>query len=221
MSRLASFAALGLALAIFATGADAQSQRKASGLGRIALPEEIAAWDIDVRPDGLGLPAGSGSVKQGEEAFMEKCASCHGEFAEGAGRFPVLAGGHGTLKGASPEKTIGSFWPYLSTSFDYIRRSMPFGNAQSLTADETYAVVAFLLFMNDQVKENFVLSKENFTSVTMPNVKNFYDDDRETTERHFWKQAPCMKDCKPEVKVLNRARSLDVTPEDGGGGKVD
>jgi cytochrome c len=220
MSRSAKAVLLAAALVLAATAA--QAQRKPSGLGRAALPEEIAAWDIDVRPDGTGLPEGSGSVKHGEEVFMQQCATCHGEFAEGNGRWPVLAGGFGSLKGESPEKTIGSFWPYLSTSYDYIRRAMPFGNAQSLSADDTYAIVAFLLFMNDQVKDDFVLSKKNFASIALPNEKAFYDDDRETVERHFWKADPCMKGCKPEVKILNRARALDVTPEDGaGGGKVD
>ncbi len=189
-------------------------QAKGFGLGREALPEEIAAWDIDVRPDGQGLPEGKGSVKEGEEIYLERCASCHGEFGEGAGRWPVLAGGDGSLKSEHPEKTIGSFWPYLSTAFDYVHRAMPFGNAQSLTPDETYAIVAFLLNMNNLVKEDFVLSRENFTSVKLPNQGGFYMDDRETAEKHFWTKEPCMKNCKPKVEVVGRARVLDVTPED-------
>jgi cytochrome c len=222
MSRSAKAVLLALTIVAFAVTAQAQGQRRSSGLGRVALPEEIVAWDIDVRPDGTGLPEGSGSVKHGEDVFMQQCASCHGEFAEGNGRWPVLAGGQGTLKGESPEKTIGSFWPYLSTSYDYIRRAMPFGNAQSLSADDTYAIVAFLLFMNDQVKEDFVLSKQNFKSISLPNEKAFYDDDREVAEKQFWKASPCMKGCKQDVQILNRARALDVTPEDGAGnGKVD
>lgn len=221
MSRLAKAAVLALTIAAFAVAVQAQPPRKGTGVGRPALPEEITAWDIDVRPDGTGLPPGSGSVKQGEEVFMQQCASCHGEFAEGNGRWPVLAGGFSSLKGENPEKTIGSFWPYLSTSYDYIRRAMPFGNAQSLSADDTYAIVAFLLFMNDRVKDDFVLTKENFASISLPNETQFYDDDRETAERHFWKADPCIKGCKQEVKILSRARALDVTPEDGGGGKVD
>ncbi len=191
-----------------------QAQAKGFGLGREALPEEIAAWDIDVRPDGQGLPEGKGSVKEGEELYLERCATCHGEFGEGAGRWPVLAGGDGSLKSENPEKTIGSFWPYLSTAFDYVRRAMPFGNAQSLTPDETYAIIAFLLNMNNLVKEDFVLSRENFTSVKLPNQGGFYMDDRETTEKHFWTKEPCMKNCKPKVEVVGRARVLDVTPED-------
>ena len=121
------------------------------GLGRPALPEEIKAWDTDVRPDGKGLPPGKGTVKQGDVIFQAQCASCHGEFGEGAGRWPVLAGGAGTLKADRPDKTIGSFWPDLSTAFDYIKRAMPYGNARSLSDDDVYAVVAYLLSMNDIV----------------------------------------------------------------------
>lgn len=186
---------------------------KVVALGRPALPEEIAAWDIDVRPDGLGLPEGKGSVKEGEEAFLEQCAVCHGEFGEGAGRWPVLAGGAGTLKSERPEKTIGSFWPDASTAFDYIHRAMPFGNGQSLTADQTYAIVAYLLNLNDIVKDDFVLSKENFTKIVLPNRPNFFDDDREAAEKAFWNPNPCMKNCTGEVKVISHARILDVTPD--------
>lgn len=187
-----------------------------AGLGRTALPEEVAAWDIDVRPDGQGLPAGKGSVKQGEELYIERCASCHGDFGQGEGRWPVLAGGQGSMKSERPEKTIGSFWPFTSTVFDYIYRAMPYGNARSLTADDTYAITAFLLNLNNLVPDDFVLSKENFLKVRLPNEPTFYDDDREQTEKHFWNRTPCMTQCKTEVKVLNKARILDVTPEEAG-----
>lgn len=193
--------------------AAAPAAAKTEGLGRPALPEEIAAWNIDVRPDGEGLPEGKGSVKEGEQVFLDNCAVCHGEFGEGAGRWPVLAGGQGTLASDRPDKTIGSYWPYASTVFDYIHRAMPFGNNQSLTADQTYAIVAYLLNLNDLVKDDFVLSKDNFPKVELPNQPNFFDDDRETSEKAFWKANPCMKNCKGEVKVTSQARILDVTPE--------
>ncbi|EGP08393.1 sulfite dehydrogenase cytochrome subunit SoxD [Bradyrhizobiaceae bacterium SG-6C] len=192
------------------------------GLGRPALPEEIKAWDTDVRADGKGLPPGKGTVKQGDALFQERCASCHGEFGEGAGRWPVLAGGAGTLTADRPDKTIGSFWPDLSTAFDYIKRAMPYGNARSLTDDEVYAIVAYLLSMNDIVKdENFELSDKNFTSIKMPNATAFFDDDRETSEKQFWKKDPCMKDCRNAPKVTGRAISVDVTPDSKAGPKVD
>lgn len=192
------------------------------GLGRPATADEIAAWDTDVRPDGRGLPAGKGTVKQGDELFQEKCASCHGEFGQGVGRWPVLAGGAGTLKADRPDKTVGSFWPDASTVFDYIKRAMPYGNAQSLTNDEVYALTAYLLSMNDIVKdENFELSDKNFTSIKMPNASAFFEDDRETSEKQFWNKNPCMKDCRPPPKVTGRAMAIDVTPDGKSGPKVE
>ncbi|MCA3598502.1 MAG: cytochrome c [Methylobacterium sp.] len=213
MSR-SSKVLLGMALAV-ALGFTGFAQAGKTGLGRAALPAEIEAWDIDIRADGKGLPPGKGSVKDGETLFLERCAACHGEFAEGVGRWPVLAGGQGTMRNERPEKTVGSFWPDLSTAFDYIRRAMPYGNALSLTADETYAIVAFLLNMNNIVKDDFVLGRENFLSVMMPNAAAFYDDDREQAERHFWNRPPCMTNCKPDTKITGRAAVLDVTPEGG------
>jgi cytochrome c len=192
------------------------------GLGRAALPEEIAAWDTDVRPDGNGLPVGKGTVKQGDEIFQAQCAACHGEFGQGVGRWPVLAGGAGTLTADRPDKTVGSFWPDLSTVFDYIKRAMPFGNAQSLTNDEVYALTAYILSMNDIIKdENFELNERNFTSIRMPNAAAFYDDDREIAEKAFWGREPCMKDCRGVPKVVGRAISVDVTPNSKAGPKVD
>lgn len=185
-------------------------------LGRAATPEEVAAWDIDVRPDGAGLPEGRGTVAEGEALFTERCASCHGDFGEGMGRWPVLAGGHGTLKAERPEKTIGSFWPYLSTAYDYIRRAMPFGDARSLSDDEVYALTAYLLFLNDVVTDQeFELSRENFATVRLPNEANFIDDDRLSEPHYADRREPCMRDCKPEARIVMRARVLDVTPEAG------
>jgi cytochrome c len=192
------------------------------GIGRVATPAEIAGWDIDVRPDGQGLKPGRGTAAEGEAIFVERCSTCHGEFGEGRDRWPVLAGGLGTLKAERPEKTIGSFWPALSTVFDYVHRAMPYGNAQSLTADETYAIVAYLLQMNDVIKDpNFELNEKTFASVRLPNADGFYDDDRETMERHFWNRTVCMTNCGPEPKVKSRAMVLDVTPDKKDGPKVD
>jgi len=192
------------------------------GLGREATPGEVAGWDIDVRPDGQGLPPGKGTVAQGEAIFIEQCAVCHGEFGQGNDRWPVLAGGHGSLKHDRPEKTIGSFWPSPSTIFDYIRRAMPYGNAQSLTPDQIYAVTAYILYLNEVVKEPaFELNQRNFASVRLPNAAGFLDDDREVAEKHFWRKDVCMKDCKTTVEVTGHARMLDVTPDNKSGPKVD
>jgi mono/diheme cytochrome c family protein len=218
--RMSKFLKTAAVLSLVFLGADAASAQKLN-LGRTALPDEIKAWDIDIRPDGLGLPPGKGNVKDGEEIYLNQCASCHGQFGEGANRWPILAGGLRTLKSENPEKTVGSFWPYLSTVYDYIFRAMPYGNAQSLTPDQTYAIVAFLLNMNEIVPDDFVLSKENFGKVKLPNVAGFYDDDRETAEKIFWNKNPCMANCKKDATVLNRARVIDVTPDSKNAPKVD
>lgn len=174
-------------------------------LGRAAHPDEVVAWDIDVRPDGVGLPQGSGSVTDGEELFTEQCAACHGDFGEAVGRWPALAGGNDTLAEERPVKTIGSFWPYLSTAYDYIYRTMPYGNAQSLTPDQVYQLVAYILYLNDMVKEDFVLSHENFTSIKMENTASFRLDDRATAEYPTFMQQPCMSSCKAAAQVTKRA----------------
>src|SRR4249919_1568689 len=117
-------------------------------LGQVAIPEEIASWDISIGPDGAGLPPGSGTPKQGEAVYTAKCLVCHGE--KGAGKpNDALVGGRGTLVGDQPPvKTVGSFWPYATTLFDYVRRAMPLNESKSLTSDETYAVVAYILHLN-------------------------------------------------------------------------
>ena len=184
------------------------------GLGRAATPEEIEAWDIDVRPDGTGLPPGSGSVTEGDALFQEQCAACHGAFAEGEGRWPVLAGGQNTLTDPRPVKTIGSYWPYASTVWDYIHRAMPFGYAQSLEPDQVYALTAYLLYMNDIVTDDeFVLSRENFSTIKMPNEGNFFIDENLPDVPTLADGEPCMSDCKAGVEVTKRAQVLDVTPD--------
>jgi len=185
------------------------------GLGRAALPEEIAAWDGDISPDGTGLPVGSGDAIDGEEIFAGQCASCHGDFAEGIDNWPKLAGGADTLDHEDPLKTVGSYWPYLSTAYDYIKRSMPYGNAGTLSDDDVYAIVAYILYSNDLIEDDFVLSNETFLEVEMPNAGGFIIDDRAEAEYAQWTGAPCMENCKTEeVKVTMRAMVLDVTPEE-------
>ncbi|SIQ79890.1 sulfur dehydrogenase subunit SoxD [Paracoccus thiocyanatus] len=187
------------------------------GLGREALPEEISAWDTAVLPDGQGLRPGSGDVMTGDEIFADNCASCHGDFAEGLDSWPVLAGGDGSLNDPRPVKTIGSYWPHLSTVYDYIHRSMPFGSAQTLSVDDTYAITAFLLYSNGLVDDDFVLSNENFTEVVLPNAEGFYPDDRAESEYPLFSKEPCMTDCAAQVEVTKRAVELNVTPEDEDG----
>ncbi|WP_022703647.1 c-type cytochrome [Pseudorhodobacter ferrugineus] len=184
------------------------------GLGRAALPEEIAAWDKDVRPDGVGLPVGSGDAIVGEEVFADKCAACHGDFAEGVDNWPKLAGGMNTLNRDDPLKTVGSYWPHVSTLFDYINRSMPFGAAQTLEPDEVYGIVAYILYSNDLIEDDYVISNENLAAFELPNAAGFFVDDRETTEYAQFSAPACMENCKDEVKITMHATVLDVTPGD-------
>lgn len=207
MSRFLRLAAAALLLAAPARAAGE------FGLGRPALPEEIAAWDVDVLPDGTGLPPGQGDVLTGEELFSDHCAACHGEFAEGADNWPELAGGTDTLADEDPVRTVGSYWPYLSTVWDYVHRSMPYGAAQTLTDDEVYAIVAYILYSNDLVDEDFVLDHGNFRTIVLPNAGGFRVDDRAEAEYAAWRRAPCMRNCKENVTITMRATVLDVTPE--------
>ena len=200
--------------------APAPARDELYGLGRSAHPEEILSWDVDVLPDGRGLPEGSGDVFTGEEVFVEKCGACHGDFAEGVDNWPVLAGGFDTLADEDPVKTVGSYWPYLSTVWDYVHRSMPFGEAGTLSADETYAIVAYILYSNDLVDDEFELSRENFLDVEMHNADGFVVDDRPELEYSQWRAEPCMENCKEEVEVTMRSVFLVETPPEGGSNSV-
>jgi len=201
------FAVLAAGLALGAAVAAAADD---DGLGRAPTPEEIAAWDIDVRPDGQGLPPGSGNAFDGEEIYIEKCASCHGDFAEGAGRYPALMGGFDSLTSQNPVKTVGSYWPYATTLWDYVYRAMPFGDAQSLSADEVYALTAYLLYANQIIPDDMELGPENLADVEMPNADGFYIEE----EPEFVRDEPCMSDCKSGVEIIGRAQDIDVTPDE-------
>src|SRR3954449_11385550 len=161
-------AASGLAMA-----SAAAFTAESPNLGRAATPEEIAAWDISIGPDGVGLPPGSGTPKQGELVYAEKCVGCHGE--KGAGKpNDQLVGGRGTLgAGQVPVRTVGSFWPYATTVFDYVRRAMPLNESKSLTSDETYAVVAYILQINGVIGENDTIDARTLPAVRMPNRDGF------------------------------------------------
>ena len=198
------------AVAIGLSGGVAAADRP-FGLGTLATAEQVAGWDIDVRPDGKDAPIGSGTAADGEEIYAERCAGCHGDFGEGVDRWPVLAGGHGSLVSADPVKTVGSYWPYASTVYDYVYRAMPFGEAQSLTHDETYQVVAYILYMNDVIDDEFELSNKTIGTVKMPNRDGFMLPDPRPDGQPTG--APCMTDCKVSTKIIGRARIIDVTPD--------
>ncbi|MBN1237269.1 MAG: cytochrome c [Gammaproteobacteria bacterium] len=141
-------------------------------LGEPATPEQIAGWDIGIGPDGENLPEGSGTPSQGAEVYATKCIACHGEDGAG-GPNDVLAGGHGTLTDAAPVRTIGSYWPYATTLFDYVRRAMPYTQPQSLTNDEAYALTAYLLELNGVIDRNDVMNADTLPRVAMPNRDGF------------------------------------------------
>ncbi|MFB9269628.1 c-type cytochrome [Bradyrhizobium erythrophlei] len=147
------------------------------GIGRAATPAEIAGWNIDIGRDGSNLPAGSGSVTRGRVVFSEQCASCHGADGQG-GLGDRLVGGQGTLATAKPVRTVGSYWPYASTLFDYIRRAMPQNAPQSLSNEDVYAVSAFILNLNGVVPPDAVLDAKTLAAVTMPNRDGFVTDPR-------------------------------------------
>jgi S-disulfanyl-L-cysteine oxidoreductase SoxD len=148
------------------------SSALAYDFGRRATPDEIKLWDIDVRPDGKGLPAGSGTVAHGKSVFEENCAACHGTGGQG-GIKDRLVGGQGTLASDQPIKTVGSFWPYATTLFDYIHRAMPYQAPGSLSVDDTYAVAAYILSLNGILPADGKLDQETLPKVKMPNRDGF------------------------------------------------
>lgn len=159
------------------------------GIGRAATPAEIAGWNIDIGRDGSNLPAGSGSVSHGREVFAQQCASCHGEKGEG-GIGDRLVGGQGTLATSKPIRTIGSYWPYATTLFDYIRRAMPQNAPQSLSNDDVYAVSAYLLHLNGLLGSEATLDAKSLAAIKMPNRDKFVGDPRPDV-----KNPACMSGC--------------------------
>jgi cytochrome c len=147
------------------------------GFGSPASPEQIAGWDIDIAPDGAGLPPGSGTVQQGEEIFARLGAKCHGAQGEGTDQAPPLVGGIGSLNTDAPKKTVGSYWPYATTLYDYIHRAMPADNPQSLQPEEVYALCAYLLHLNGIVPEDAVMDAQTLPQVVMPNHAGFTSPD--------------------------------------------
>jgi mono/diheme cytochrome c family protein len=147
------------------------------GVGRAPTPEEIKAWDISYPPDGTGLPEGSGTPAQGKEVYASRCAKCHGGQAQG-GDDAALVGGKGTLASAKPLRTVGSYWPYATTLFDYVHRAMPFKQPGTLTPNQVYAVSAFILYLNGIIAENAVMDAKSLPQVKMPNRNGFVSDPR-------------------------------------------
>jgi len=142
------------------------------GLGQPLDARTLSGWDIDISPSGKGLPAGSGNSLRGAEIYGQKCQACHGENGTG-GTANKLTGGTGSLNGSTPLKSIGSFWPYATTLFDYIRRAMPLNAPQSLTNEEVYALTAYILSINAVVDKNMAIDASNLAQIKMPNANGF------------------------------------------------
>src|SRR5258708_16623248 len=175
-------------LAAFASMAGAQAQSP-YGIGRIATPAEIAGWNIDIGRDGSGLPPGSGTVSHGREVCEQQCAACHGEKGEG-GVGDKLVGGQGTIATAKPVRTVGSYWPYAPTLFDYIRRAMPQNAPQSLSNEDVYAVSAYILNRNGLLPAAATLDAKTLSAIKMPNRSMFVGDPRPDV-----KNPACMTGC--------------------------
>jgi S-disulfanyl-L-cysteine oxidoreductase SoxD len=185
MRRL-EVAALSVAALICTTQAYAQGPY---GIGRVATPPEIAGWNIDVGRDGSNLPPGSGSVSHGREVFAQQCTACHGNEGEG-GVGDRLVGGHGTLATEKPVRTVGSYWPYAPTLFDYIRRAMPQNAPESLSNDDVYAISAYILNLNDLLPTDATLDAKTLSAIKMPNRNKFVGDTRPDV-----KNLECMTRC--------------------------
>jgi cytochrome c len=162
-------------------------------LGQPVTEAQLAKWNIDVRtPDGLGLPAGRGSVADGKKVYDAKCLACHGEGAKGGPVFGTMVGGIGSFKTSTRVLTPGSMYPYAGVLFDYVRRAMPMNAPQSLTDDEVYAVSAYILHLNGLMPADAVGDAKTFTALVMPNRDNFIVDDRPDTQA-----TRCMSNCPP------------------------
>jgi S-disulfanyl-L-cysteine oxidoreductase SoxD len=216
MSSLLKASALILAASLYAvTGpapADEAHPPGYYGYGRTPTQTETEGWAIAVRPDGQGLPPGKGSVNEGADMFADQCAACHGTFGEGEGRYPKLSGG--SLKGERPEPTVGSYWPYATTLWDYINRAMPFPAPHSLTADQVYAMTAYILNLNNIVPGDFVADRNTLPKVKMPNHDAFiWKDPRPDTA-----SKACMANCfdPSKVRIESTAEGKDLTPRTTG-----
>jgi S-disulfanyl-L-cysteine oxidoreductase SoxD len=189
-SVCAAAAAIGVA-AVFIAREDAAGQDGTRlNLGRPVSESHLRPWNLDIRPDGTGLPQGEGAVVQGKSIYERKCIACHG--ADGNGQpMERLVGGRGTLTSDDPVKTMGSYWPYATTVFDYMRRAMPLDKPQSLTANEVYALTAYLLHLNGIVGPDAVMNAQSLPKVRMPNQRSFRGDPRPDVSN-----TACLSDCR-------------------------
>jgi len=183
------FSLLAAVVAFAACLSTAAQTPEYKNVGRTPTAQEVQAMDIAIGTDGKELPPGSGNAKTGARLFGEKCAACHGESQEGSAQAPALVGGKGTLTSLHPKLTAGSYWPFATTIFDYIRRAMPRFQEGSLKVDEVYSLTAFILYRNDIIKEDDVIDAATLPKIKMPNRDGFIPQNLD--EIHDWKKRGC------------------------------
>ncbi|MGA2549895.1 MAG: cytochrome c [Burkholderiaceae bacterium] len=182
-----AFAALGGLIVLALTESCASQVHY--GIGQPATAAQVASWDIDVAPDGRNLPPGRSSVAHGREVYLGQCSACHGAKGEG-GVGDKLAGGQGSLASDNPLRTVGSYWPYATTLFDYIRRAMPLNAPESLSNEDVYAVSGYVLYLNGLLPEDAKVDAQTLTTLKMPNRDGFISDPRPDV-----KDAGCQNNC--------------------------
>ncbi len=177
------------AVALVASVTTAAQTPDYKNVGRTPTAQEVQAMDIAIGTDGKELPPGSGNAKAGGILYAQKCAACHGENQEGSAQAPALVGGKDTLTTLHPKMTVGSYWPFATTVFDYIRRAMPRFQEGSLKVDEVYSLTAFILYRNSIIKEEDVIDAATLPKIKMPNRDGFVPQN--TDEIHDWKKRGC------------------------------
>lgn len=210
--KASAFFAAGVTALAASAGADERHGPGYYGYGSAPTPAQVAGWAIAARPDGEGLPPGRGDVDHGADVYADQCAACHGTFGEGEGRYPKLTGG--SLAGDRPEPTVGTYWPYATTLFDYINRAMPFPSPHVLSADDIYAITAYVLSVNNIVDGKFVADRNSLPKVKMPNRDAFiWKDPRPDTAAK-----DCMKACRDPktIGIESTAEGKDLTPRTTG-----
>ena len=210
--KASAFFAAGVTALAASAGADERHGPGYNGYGSTPTPAQDAGGAITARPDGEGLPPGRGDVDHGADVYADQCAACHGTFGEGEGRYPKLTGG--SLAGDRPEPTVGTYWPYATTLFDYINRAMPFPSPHVLSADDVYAITAYVLSVNNIVDGKFVADRNSLPKVKMPNRDAFlWKDPRPDTAAK-----ECMKACRDPktIGIESTAEGKDLTPRTTG-----
>jgi len=199
IATVAGFVVLSASSAI----AQEKMERPDVAFGEVITEERLALWNIDIMtPTGGNLPAGQGTVAEGEEVFAETCAACHGEKAEGGPMFGTMVGGIGSMTESPRILTPGSMYPYAPILFDYTKRAMPLDNPQSLSDDEVYAVTAYIYHLNGLVEGDFIANSETLPEIQMPNRDAFFEDDRPDTQAER-----CMENCRPIGTVADASNS--------------